>query len=107
MTKPEPSIRLRQLGAVPMILTTEPCELRTTGELARAGSGASTSRAGVGVRSPKTLGKSPSAMVSRRLLYSTRALFGITESTAPRITLLRIDRDSPGNDDEPSGPATI
>jgi hypothetical protein len=58
--------RFRQLGASPVIFTTDGRTAATTADFARAGSGAGTSRASVGVKSPNTCGKSPLAMVSRR-----------------------------------------
>src|SRR6266540_4082230 len=51
-TKPEPSRRREQVGAVPSTFTTDARALTTAGELATFGSGGGTARTWVGTRQP-------------------------------------------------------
>src|SRR4051812_5716613 len=93
-------------GAVPRTLTTDFFAFTTTVDEASAGSGGATSRVGVRVRPPKTLGKPLVSMVSCRALESAWAPEGMSLSMPPSSALLRTSRLSHGNDDEPSGTAT-
>jgi hypothetical protein len=86
-------------------LSTDRRELITTLEFARAGSGAATSRAFVGVRPPNTSGKPLVSSVSRSPADSACASSGIRSLMPPRIRLLRTSLFSAGNGEDPSGTA--
>src|ERR1035438_7704703 len=82
MTKPEPSIRREQLGAIPMTLTMLFRDRTRPEEPSTAGLGGATVSAGSAPSAPKTWTYGPLASRLRKSENIVRAAGGITLSTA-------------------------
>ena len=82
MTKPEPSIRRWQVGAIPMTLTMLFREWTRPGEARTAELGGATVSAGSAPRAPNTWTYGPLASRLRKSENMVRAAEGITPSTA-------------------------
>src|SRR4051812_6974773 len=92
---------------MPVIFTTDPDTLATTGLLSSDVSGAATSRACVGVSGSRTSGSPRRSIASRRLPYTERTLSGTARSTACTSADCRTWLATCGNGELASGVATI
>src|SRR4051812_43485074 len=92
---------------MPVIFTTDPDTLATTGLLSSDVSGAATSRACVGVSGSRTSGSPRRSIASRRLPYTERTLSGTARSTAWTSADWRTWLATCGNGELASGEATI